>query len=61
MEIMKIGNKTWRNAVIHQICWSFFTTNVFYCTVLCYAAMLLKFIYYAQEQEFWSDYYAIYV
>ena len=27
---------------------------------LCYAAVLLKFTYYAQEQELWSDYYAIY-
>ena len=30
MEIVKIGKKTWQNAVIHQ---SFFTANVFYCTV----------------------------
>ena len=29
---MKIGNKTWQNAVIRQIHWRFFTTNVFYCT-----------------------------
>ena len=30
MEIMKIGDKTWRNAVIRQ---SFLTANVFYCIV----------------------------
>ena len=30
MEIVKIGKKTWQNAVIRQ---SFFTANVFYCTV----------------------------
>ena len=32
---------------------------------LCYTAVLLKFTYsaqyYAQEQEFWSDYYVSYV
>ena len=28
---------------------------------LCYAAVLLKFTYYAQEQELWSEYYAIYI
>ena len=34
MEIVKIGEETWQNAVFHQ---SFFTTNVFYCTVAnCY-------------------------
>ena len=33
MEIMKIGVKTWQIAIIRQICQSFFTANVFYCTV----------------------------
>ena len=33
MEIVKIGDKTWQKAVIHQIRQSFFTANVFYCTV----------------------------
>ena len=33
MEIVKISDKTWLNAVIYQICQSFFTANVFYCTV----------------------------
>ena len=30
---------------------------------LCYAAVLLKFTYYSEEQEMWSDllYYAIYI
>ena len=28
---------------------------------LCYAAVLLKFTYYSQEQELWSEYYAIYI
>ena len=31
MEIVKIGKKTWRIAVI---CQSIFTANVFYCTVV---------------------------
>ena len=33
MEIMKIGNKTWLNAVIHQVRPSFFSANVFHCMV----------------------------
>ena len=33
MEIVKIGKKTWRIAIIHQICQSFFTAKVFYFTV----------------------------
>ena len=33
----------------------------FYFYPLCYAAVLLKFTYYAQEQELLSDYYAIYI
>ena len=33
MEIVKIGEKTWQIAVIHHICQSFFTANVFYCMV----------------------------
>ena len=33
MEIIKIGEKTWQNAVIHQIHQSFFTANGFYCAV----------------------------
>ena len=28
---------------------------------ICYAAVFLKFTYYAQEQELWSEYYAIYI
>ena len=31
----------------------------FYPYILCYAAVLLKFTYHAQEQELLSDYYAI--
>ena len=35
------------------------------CYLICYAAVLLIFTYYAQyyaqEQELWSDYYAIYI
>ena len=33
----------------------------FYFYPLCYAAVLLKFTYHAQEQELLSDYYAIYM
>ena len=37
----------------------------FYFYPLCYAAVLLKFTYYAQHyaqvQELWSEYYAIYI
>ena len=37
----------------------------FYFQPLCYAAVLLKFTYhaqnYAQEQELWSEYYATYL
>ena len=33
MKIMKLGDKTWQNAVISQIRPSFFTANVFHCTV----------------------------
>ena len=33
----------------------------FYFYILCYAAVLLNFTYYAQEQELLSDYYAIYI
>ena len=33
----------------------------FYFYPLCYAAVLLKFTYYAQEQELLSDYYAFYM
>ena len=33
MEIVKIGEKPCRIAAIHQIYQSFFTANVFYCTV----------------------------
>ena len=33
----------------------------FYFYPLCYAVVLLKFTYYAQVQELWSEYYAIYI
>ena len=33
----------------------------FYFYLLCNAAVLLNFTYYAQEQELLSDYYAIYI
>ena len=33
LETVKIGEKTWLNAVICQIHQSFFPANVFYCTV----------------------------
>ena len=32
---------------------------MFYFYPLCYAAVLLKVTYYAQEQELLSDYYAV--
>ena len=35
MEIVKIGKKIWQFAAIRQIYQSFFTAEVFYCTVLC--------------------------
>ena len=31
MEIVKTGEKIWQITVIHQICQSIFTANVFYC------------------------------
>ena len=44
MEIVKIAKKTWRNAVICQICQKFFTVNVFYCMVL-YFVMTVQLEY----------------
>ena len=39
MEIVKIDEKTWCNAVIPQ---SFFITNVFYCTAIGLGKLVLK-------------------